>query len=566
VRVAIYARYSSDLQRQSSIDDQVRTCLAAVTREGWDMVHQFKDEALSGAKADRPGYQQLLDGARRREFNLIVVEEVSRLWRDQEEQWRAVRRLEFWGVHIFGVSDGINTKSEGYGLLLSIRGAMNEEARREIGKRTHRGLSGVAIGGNCAGGRSYGYRHIAIEDPARRDHLGRPIIFGVRREIDPEQAKWVRFIFERYVEGKSALSIADELNRLGVESPGATWRRKKRVCRGWARSAIYGDTSRGFGILLNPLYAGLFVWNRTRRSIDPDTKARKHALRPRSDWIVKEMPELRIVPVELWERAQARMTSRRLSDDKRARGGSPGRQPKYLFSGLLKCGQCGGNYIITSSATYGCAINKDRGAQICSNGLRVARSLVEEKLLHGIKTDLLSPENIALFRREFNEVMKERTRAAFVSGQRERLVSVDSEISNLISAIKAGIVTTSTKAELERLEAERVSLTEALARADRQREVVARIIPGLNDGYASLVAEFENVTGGALDRTRERIRQLVGDKIRLVPEGGHLVAEFGLNYVGLLKMTGTENIGYTEDSTCTIFPTRIPLTRSPKQQ
>jgi DNA invertase Pin-like site-specific DNA recombinase len=307
MRAAIYARYSTDLQRQASIEDQYRICLRAIEREGWDVVDRFKDKAVSGAKSDRPGYQALLAAAKEKQFDVIVVEEVSRLWRDQEEQWRAVKRLEYWDVHLLGVNDGVNTRTNGYGLLLSIRGAMNEEARREIGKRTHRGLAGVVLSGHSAGGRSYGYRHVPIEDPSRKDHLGRPVILGVTRETDPEQAKWVRRIFEWYTEGCCPRWIANELNRLGVPSPGSSWNRRSRKCRGWAASAIRGDYKRGYGVLLNPLYVGQYVWNRNKKIVDPDTGTRKYVPRPEDEWIAKETPELRIISQELWDRVQARI-------------------------------------------------------------------------------------------------------------------------------------------------------------------------------------------------------------------------------------------------------------------
>ncbi len=185
MKTAIYARYSSDKQREASIEDQFRNCINLVEREGWEIVAKFQDKALSGTRADRPGYQALLESAEQQQFEVIVVDEVSRLWRDQEVQWRDAKRLEFWDVHIIGVNDGINTLSGGYGLLLSIRGAMNEEARREIGKRTHRGLTGQAEKGNNAGGKSYGYRHVPEYHPTQKDYLGRPIVVKVGREIDP---------------------------------------------------------------------------------------------------------------------------------------------------------------------------------------------------------------------------------------------------------------------------------------------------------------------------------------------------------------------------------------------
>jgi hypothetical protein len=112
MKAVIYARYSSDLQRQASIEDQFRNCLSVIEHEGWELVGKYSDEAMSGANADRSGYQALLEAAKRKDFDVIVVDEVSRLWRDQEEQWRAVKRLEFYQIHIRGANDGVNTLSD----------------------------------------------------------------------------------------------------------------------------------------------------------------------------------------------------------------------------------------------------------------------------------------------------------------------------------------------------------------------------------------------------------------------------------------------------------------------
>ena len=544
MRVAIYARYSSDLQRQASIADQFRNCEQIIEREGWQIAARFKDEALSGAKADRPGYVALMAAAKLGEFDIIVVEEVSRLWRDQEEQWRAVRRLEFGGVHILGVNDGVNTRSEGYGLLLSIRGAINEEARREISKRTHRGLSGVALSGNSAGGRSYGYRHVPVEDPSRRDHLGRPVVVSVRREVDEEQARWVRLIFEKYADGWSPRRIANELNCLGVPAPGATWNRKRRVCKGWAASAIYGDHKRGFGILLNPLYGGVYIWNRTRRQVDPETKARKHAARAKSEWIVTEAPELRIVHRELLERVEARLATQR-----RTHGKHNGPGPKYLLSGLLKCGVCGGNYVVMNATSYGCAVHKDRGPHVCANALKVPRRLVESKLLEGVKHDLLSAENLALFRKEVVRLLRERKRTNNTDATRRLLTDTESAIGNLIEAIKVGVYTRSTKAELERLEGERDRLRATVKDDSGDRGNIVTFLPGIVGRFQDLVNDLENAMLHDLPIAREQLRHLIGDTVKLVPNGDHLVAELCLNYKGLIQLTGTVNYAGTEERT-----------------
>ena len=540
MKAVIYARYSSDLQRQASIEDQFRNCLSVIEHEGWELVGKYSDEAMSGANADRSGYQALLEAAKRKDFDVIVVDEVSRLWRDQEEQWRAVKRLEFYQIHIRGANDGVNTLSEGFGLLLSIRGAINEEARREIGKRTHRGLTGQALNGHNCGGKSYGYRHIPIEDPTRRDYLGRPVVVAVRREIEPEQAKWVRKIFEWYADGQSPRSIADKLNSLGVPPPGANWNRRARQCRGWSGSAIYGDLKRGFGILCNPLYVGRYIWNRTQRLIDPDTKTRKHVPRPREEWIVQEKSELRVVSQELWERVQTRLRTQRNKSgairEALHKNARTGRGPKYLFSGLLKCAVCGGNFIIVNEHSYGCGTHKDRGPHVCSNNLKVPRRVVEAKLLESIKHDLFTEPYIRLFKQETAKLLAERKRKITDKKAIDRkLAKAEQEIDNLLSAIKAGIVTASTKSELEKLEAERERLLSQLKVDTRKLDKVGHILPRAVDRFKEIVDNLETVTLRDVARARTQIGHLLGE-ITLHAKNGYLEAELAGDFAGMLKL------------------------------
>ena len=131
----------------------------------------------------------------------------------------------------------------------------------------------------------------------RTDPHGRPEIEAVKREVNPDEAKWVIKIFEWFASGDSPKRIADKLNRLGIRSTrGSTW----------AASAIYGDYSDGTGLLNNQLYIGRYIWNRSAWLKDPDTGKRKRIPRDRNEWVHTDMPILRIVPQELWDAAQAR--------------------------------------------------------------------------------------------------------------------------------------------------------------------------------------------------------------------------------------------------------------------
>jgi site-specific DNA recombinase len=109
-RCAIYARYSSDLQSRTSIEDQHQLCRADAKRQGWAVVSVFEDAALSGFGIERlPGYQQLIAAALSSPaaFEVVLVEDLSRLTRDMAELLRVTTRLRLKGGELVGVSDGI---------------------------------------------------------------------------------------------------------------------------------------------------------------------------------------------------------------------------------------------------------------------------------------------------------------------------------------------------------------------------------------------------------------------------------------------------------------------------
>src|SRR5205814_4211285 len=118
---------------------------------------------------------------------------------------------------------------------------------------------------------------------------------------------------------------------------------------------------------------------------DPDTGQRKRVARHESEWIVVEDKSLRIVTDDLWKRVQSRRNERRIGPQEDIRP-----RAKFLLSGLLTCGLCGSNFVMVSQYQYGCASYTNGGANLCGNSMRVARRIVEERLLEGIKTDLFT--------------------------------------------------------------------------------------------------------------------------------------------------------------------------------
>ena len=121
----------------------------------------------------------------------------------------------------------------------------------------------------------------------------------------------------------------------------------------WSPSTIYGNAKRGTGILNNELYIGRLVWNRLRYVKNPDTGKRVSRLNASSEWMSKDVPQLRIVDEDLWTAAKARQKETRHAMTSAGRIGVA-KRPQSLFTGLTKCGICGAGFIMSSKNRLGC--------------------------------------------------------------------------------------------------------------------------------------------------------------------------------------------------------------------
>lgn len=106
MRAAIYARYSTDLQSDASIEDQCRLCLRQISANGWQQGETYFDRGLSGASNLRPAYQRLLEDARLHRFDVVVAEGLDRISRDQEHIAAFFKQMRFQGIPIYTVAEG----------------------------------------------------------------------------------------------------------------------------------------------------------------------------------------------------------------------------------------------------------------------------------------------------------------------------------------------------------------------------------------------------------------------------------------------------------------------------
>ncbi len=151
-RAVAYARYSSDLQREASIEDQLRMCVEGATKQGWLVAGSYTDQATSGASLNRPGTRKLLQDAAAGKFEIILAESLDRLSRDQEDIAHIYKRMRFLGVRIVTLSEG-----EVNELHIGLKGTMGALALKDLADKSRRGLRGRVEAGMSGGGNSYGY-------------------------------------------------------------------------------------------------------------------------------------------------------------------------------------------------------------------------------------------------------------------------------------------------------------------------------------------------------------------------------------------------------------------------
>ncbi|CAP56865.1 recombinase family protein [Gluconacetobacter diazotrophicus] len=497
MRVALYARYSSDHQRDASIEDQLRLCRAHAEKQGWTIVDSYTDRAVSGASLLRPGIQELMQDAQRGKFSIILAEAMDRLSRDQEDIAGLFKRMKFADVRIITLSEGDVTH-----LHIGLKGTMNALFLKDLADKTHRGLRGRIEAGKSGGGLCYGY------DVVRQvDARGEPLRGD--RTINATEAAVVRRIFADYNAGHSSRTIAMRLNADGIPGP---------LGNDWGPSTIHGNAQRGTGILNNDLYIGRLVWNRLRYLKDPDTGKRVSRVNPTDEWVMQDVPELRIIDQELWDAVKTRQRSLAFSTG--SKSDNPMRErsrPVYLLSGLVRCGCCGGGYSKISADLLGCSNARYKGT--CDNRLNIRRDALEASVLSGLRTHLMEPELFKEFCQEFTrEVNRLRMeRSADLVARQQELERINRDLDRAIDAIFGGVPPGKLKDRMTRLEARREELTALLVDA---KEPPPLLHPNMAETYRDRLARLsETLSGtGVRNEAAERIRALISAVV-LTPEG-----------------------------------------------
>lgn len=512
MNAAIYSRFSTDRQNESSIGDQVRVCSEYAQRQGWQIVEQYSDAGISGgAMGNRPGFLRMRGDGMAGRFEVLLVIDTSRLARSQELA-PLIDRFRYQGVRVIGLQDSFDSTSGTADMQAGLSGIMSVEFRRMVKARTYAALESRAKNKKPTGGRAYGYRD---------------------RQVDRGEASIVREIFGRFADGATTRAIAAELNGRRIPSPGSSWQRVERRVSGWMGSGVRA-------IVLNERYRGVIHWNTSEWRKDPDSGKRQRIMRPRSEWITHADELLRIVSDELFERAQRRFRDP-TGKSVRSGGGGKGRGPKYLLSGLLRCAECGAYYIGVNGREYGCSSHRDGGN--CSNAVRVRRKQLEDLLLGGLRRDMLAPDVVAAMADEI-----EREYAGWVkSGQAQtdqaprEVLDISARIERLRERLKAGdpdLDADELQGAIESAERKRRDLQKAQPAARASARVRA-MLPKAAQLYTRQIEM--GLAGDEREALKARVflRQAFGGEIRLEADAaGGLTAHWLQHSAALMQAAG----------------------------
>ncbi len=471
---AIYARYSSENQRPESIDDQISACrkLAKQRSITTSADQIYSDQAQSGARSDRPALAALMAAAQSGEFEVVLVDDLSRLARDNRLMLSIIAELSFKGIRVISVADGLDSDDEESTPAIQVRGIFNELQLRDLKKKTLRGQIGQKERGFFVGEKTFRYSSVPIGE-MRMDKKGRPRPEGYKMEIEPKEAATILRIFTSYADGMSLTQIVKTFNEESV--PGSI-----RAAKGWSPATV----SR---ILDNEKYAGRWIWNKTESRRDPRTGRRRRFEKPESEWVIHEDEQLRIVPKPLWEtvRKRRKQMHRTWPGGAATRGFSKeqgSRQkhfPTHLLAGSMVCGCCEATIAQVSGKSggyYGC-LAATKGA--CENKTLVRRTLVEKVILGAVQDQISDPEHIAyVLKRVEEEITKLRSDLPDTLKLKEaELTAEQRRMANFVDFIGEGRGSQALAKALVETERRVDALSDEVAGLRRSREKIFRPPP-----------------------------------------------------------------------------------------
>lgn len=417
LRIAIYARYSSDLQNPSSVDDQVALCRTLITDQFRGKADPqaalvFSDAAISGSTMRRPGVIRLLDAVKQGRIDMVVAEGLDRLSRKLKDIAALHESLEYHGVVIWTAHEGRISD-----LHIGLKGTMNAMVLRDMKARVKRGHRARIAAGFAASSCAYGYRVVrgVVDDKGRN-------VNGVR-EIDEAEAAVIRRVYAEYIAGRKLPQIVEGLNQDRIPAPSGGL---------WKRNALMGGAVKQEGILRNEIYLGKLIFNRSHVVRDPVTNQKRFIPNPESEWTKTDVPHLRIVTDDQWAAVRSLDAPRKIEPRKPPKPRILTSHNQHALTGWIKCGWCGGPKSLANETRYLCSTH--RYAHKCENsrGTKepVLMAAAYQALFDRIKT---GPDFSPQFQRAFSRETREREKLE------KQGKDIRARIDRLLGAIERGV-------------------------------------------------------------------------------------------------------------------------------
>ncbi len=549
MKAAIYVRKSNDDSDRSddnrSTTRQIERARAYAEAKHWQVSddHIFVDDGISGAEfKERAGLIKLM--AHLKEFDVIVMSEISRLGRDMVRNAVVIDDITAAGVRIFyyltdreEVADTPEQR-----LMVTLNSFAAEMERAKCAERTRDALSRKAEKGYSTGGRCYGYNAVRI-DGSHTDWA-----------INEGEATVVRQIYKMYADGHGHAVIAKtlngdpryrELNDQYFDGQTPPPPASRRSSGHWPSSSIRA-------MLHRKRYAGVLEYGQTKK-VCSGGSAKKRARGTKV--LTIERPDLRIIEPHLWRRVQDRLAAARanyIRENGGDLGGCPtsGQPAKYLLSGLGECAVCGGNMAVVGGQRhrhyyYGCFRHQNRGLTACINNHREKLSVMDEAVVGAIQQSVLTPEAVDLIVEEAARLVeaKQKETPTYYKKLERELRDIQIELTRFMTLIATGKAPERVLVEIHARE-DRIKELENELTAYQTRTVTELDQRRLRKVLRERAGRFNDLMHSDVPKARQALNKLLDGRIVFTPmvSNGRKSYKFaGRTKVGtLLYMHGTE--------------------------
>lgn len=478
-RAVIYARFSSNNQREESIDAQIRASKEFAERDGFDIVAIYADKAKSGTTDKRPEFLRMIKDCEKGMFDYVIVHKLDRFSRNKYDSAVYKRKLKQFGIRLISVMERLDDSPESV-ILESVLEGFAEYYSKNLARETMKGL------------KENGYKclHNGGTPP-----LGYDVNEEKRYIINEREAESVRLIFQMTIDGSTRGEIIKELNERGY---------KTKLGTAFRPNSIHS-------ILTNEKYTGVYIYNRSAKK-DVFGKRNSHAYKDENEIIRIEGGIPQIISKDDFQRVQEILKMRK------QKPGANKAKENYLLTGIIKCGCCGrpyqGNRRVRKDkplyVSYRCSLRKKSVNNECRN-TEIRKEYVEEYVLSELERRIFNDEAIAYLTQGVNENLRKQERVD--DGKKAILLKesneIESQINNIVNAISQGFVQEEFKERMEELKKRKVEIELKLSEIEA-REVTKVVTE------ADVRALLSDFSGYVISRNIPECKKFIRDFVKEV--------------------------------------------------